>query len=760
MYTGDVCDPGHLGTVDEPACDPAPVTFGVDYTGPELGRLELSELSPLRWGWIFSAGREDVTVGVTDNLSGVRADSGSVSPSGTVASGDLPVTYRPSDDLDRSLAGTLSFGIGEDAQRLTFSGTTVTVTDRAGNATTSRPIASWDGEGGTNVPEGATGVTVDVEAPVIEVSYDNDDVRNGRYYNAARTATVTLVESNFDIVRANDDERDGLVVARVGRDGNQVAELVARDFENPSGDGRTWVATYDFADDADWTLEAWHTDVVGHEAEPYATDFVVDTQAPAILVTWDNTEVANGMYYKAPRTATIEVRDRNFSPELGSVSTTAADASGAGAAAPGATAWSELEPRQAWGCSAHFGSELHYTLAVAATDLAGNAAEAYEEPEFVIDMTAPQVTITDVADRAAYADVVAPTISYSDTNFDATFTTYVLTGGRSGEGAYVAGVTEAEDATSRTVSFPDFERTPETDDVYVLDAQMTDLAGNQARQAVTFSVNRYGSNYVLTDGSGNILGCYLSRPQDVVVHEINASGLDASAGHAEVVHDSDVTSLAAGTDYEVGTGTNGAAWSETTYTFPARLFEEDGYYRILLTSRDLAGNLSQNTMADKNETRDDTAEIAFAVDTAAPTANVVGISSGGVYLDPDMRVTVDVDDNIQVARAQVLVDGTELAAWDNPGEGTEGLPEVTLASDGVPHDVELVVVDRAGNQTRVVYDGVVVAGDLLTYVLNTPRLLFGTVAGAILAVAVAGLATGLVLRHRRLTRDRYNPFGH
>lgn len=757
MYTVDLAYRGVSGTADEPACDPAPVTFGVDYTGPELGRLELSEVSPLRWGWVFSAGREDVTVGVTDNLSGVRADSGRVSPEGNVGAGDLPVTYRPSDGGGRSLAGTLSFGMGGDAQRLVLSGTTVAVTDRAGNPTTSAPLSGWDGAGGTNVPEGATGVTVDTEAPAIEVSYDNDDVRNGHYYAAGRTATVTLVESNFDLVRANDGD---LVVARVGRDGSQAAELCAKDFENPSGDGRTWVASYEFADDADWTLDAWHTDVVGHEAAPYDTAFVVDTQAPQILVTWDNTEVANGMYYKAPRTATIEVRDRNFSPGLGSVATSASDASGAAAPAPGATAWAELEPRQAWGCSAHFGSELHYAMTVTATDLAGNAAEAYEEPEFVIDMTAPEVSIAGVADHAAYADVVAPTISYSDTNFDATFTTYVLTGGRSGEGAYVPGVAEAEGATSRTVSFPDFERTPATDDVYTLDAQMTDLAGNQARQAVTFSVNRFGSNYVLTDGSGNVLGRYLSRPQDVVVHEINASGLDGAAGHAEVVHDADVRPLVAGADYEVGSGTDGASWSDTTYTFPARLFEEDGYYRILLTSRDLAGNLSQNTMDDKNETRDGTAEIAFAVDGTAPSAGLVGVAPGGVYLDPDKRALVDAEDNVGVARARVLVDGAEVASWDNPGTDPGALPEVRLAADGEPHDVEVVVVDRAGNETRVAYDGVVVAGDLLTYVLNTPRLLFGSVAGGIVGVAVAGLAIALALRHRRLARGRNNPFGH
>ena len=759
MYTVDIAYQGISGTSDNPLSNPDPVVFGVDYTGPELGRLELSELSPVQYGWIFSRGSEDITVGVTDNLSGIKDDSGYVSPSGNLSTDDLPVSYKASDEAERSLAGTLSFGFDQDAQRLTFDGTTVTVTDRAGNATTSTPIASWNGEGGTNVPEGATGVSIDTEAPVIEVTYDNNDVQNDRYYAASRTATITLIESNFDIARANDKD-DELVIAQVGRDGNRIARICASAFQNPSGDGKTWVATYAFEDDADWTLDGEYTDLAGREARPYSTAFVVDTQAPSIMVQWDNNDVANGMYYKAPRNATIEVNDRNFSPDLAAVETTAADASGVGVAAPGATAWNQIEERQKWGCSVAFGSELHYTMRITATDLAGNSAEAYEEPEFVIDMTSPVVSISNVSQYAAYSDVVAPAISYSDTNFDPTFTTYMLTGGRSGNNAYVSGITEQDEATSRTVTFPDFEHTLEMDDVYVLDAQMTDLAGNQAQQAVTFSVNRYGSTYMLTDESGNMLGSYLSRPQNVVVHEINPSGLDQSAGHAEIVHDSEVVSLTPGSDYQVGAGTDSTAWSDTTYTFPAKLFNEDGYYRVLLTSRDLAGNLSQNTMDAKNVNRNDTAEIAFAIDSTAPTADLVGITSNGVYLDPQKTVMVSTGDNLAIAHVEVLIDGEQIASWENPDKDEMSAPSVSLDADGQPHDVELVVVDRAGNQSRITYDGVVVTGDLLTFVLNTPRLLFGSVAGLIVAAAVVSIVVALVVRYRRLTSEKNNPFGH
>ena len=39
---------------------------------------------------------------------------------------------------------------------------------------------------------------IDTTAPRIEISYDNQNVQNGKYYNAPRTATIKVYERNFD----------------------------------------------------------------------------------------------------------------------------------------------------------------------------------------------------------------------------------------------------------------------------------------------------------------------------------------------------------------------------------------------------------------------------------------------------------------------------------------------------------------------------------------------------------------------------------
>ena len=768
-YAFDVAYEGLAGTPGSLEVDPAPVTFGVDYTAPNFGTLTLSDVTPAAWGWVFSTNDERMSAQLTDNVSGMRGSTAKVAPMGTVTADDLGATYVGSgnDCAGRTVAGSLDFSFGDDAQRLYFSGTKLSVKDVAGNEATvdmgsyvghdSNIPASWGEEYDTKP---YVGVAIDKVAPTIDVTYDNNDVHNGQYYNKARTATVTITESNFGLVRANDKDR---VIATVGRDGQEAGQVTAERFSNPSGDGTTWVATYTFEDDADWTLDVSFTDPANRVAESYHSAFVVDTTAPTISVQWDNTEAESGAYFKAPRTASVTVNERNFSSEFAGVTATASDASGAPAGAPGDTGWVEAKPREEYANSLHFGGELHYTMKVTVTDLAGNVAEEYNEPEFVIDMTAPQVSIGGVADHHAYADMAAPTIEFSDTNFDPGMAQYMLTGGRRGQDVYFD-TTDQETSTSKDVTFADFEHTLDNDDVYTLVATVKDKAGNTAQQTATFSVNRYGSNYVMLDGSGNVLGSYINKPQDIVVAEINASGLDEAKSRAELTHDTSVSTLAAGTDYTVASDNDQWAWNETTYTFPAKLFVDDGYYRLILTSTDLAGNLSQNTMNAKNQARDGSAAIDFAKDGTEPRAELVGITSNTAYLDPNKQVNVGVQDNLAVDTAQLTVDGNGVASWSGDdlaaGDLSQALQATGLPADDQNHDVELVVTDKAGNQTRVSATSVMVTSDLVTYVFHTPALLYAVTGGFVALLTVIGVAIFLSVRHHRLTEGRRNPFGY
>lgn len=732
--------------------------FGIDYTAPELGSLSFSETSPLPlyesgdkrdepWGWIFSRGDEVVSLVVGDNLSGVTLDTLFPTLSGTASS---TLSYEESAS---PRSGVVSLTFSGDGGRVLLEGTSLVVEDAAGNRAETGALAAY---ADSNLPEGAHSVAIDTEAPVIEVTYDNDDARNGHYYNRARTATVSIDESNFDLLMAYAPET---TVLSAFRDGSEHAseELVAEDFEPVTlEDGSVrYQASLAIEDDADWRLESGFTDPAQRRSNEYESAFVIDTQAPVIMVTYDNDESANAMYYSAPRTATIAVSDRNFSPELGSIDARSL----AGGAAPSVSGWSETSERAEWQTSAHFGGETHYQLSVAASDLAGNVAEPYDSGEFVIDMTAPQVSIGDVEGQVAYAGIVSPTIAYSDTNLDALVSSFTLTGARQGD-TFLPNASETSSATEKNVSLGNFPYEVERDDVYTLSAQAVDLAGNTSQVAVTFSVNRYGSTYYFAAGSEGISGSYLAAPRDVRVVEVNVSGLVTGEGRVELAQDDTSRALVAGEDYELDPNAPAEGWSATTYTFPARLFREDGFYRLTLTSTDEAGSLSQNTMVGKGANREGDFPVSFAVDGTAPVAALVGVEPGEAYLDPEKSAIADGRDNLGLSSLEVSVDGERLASWEGEGLASADVRTVALPTDGAPHTYLVEATDRAGNVATATYPGVVVTGDLITYILNTPELLALAVGGAlVLAGALASAGYLAVRRHRAHERER-NPFGH
>ena len=74
-----------------------------------------------------------------------------------------------------------------------------------------------------------------------------------------------------------------------------------------------------------------------------------------------------------------------------------------------------------------------------------------------------------------------------------------LTGANSGDANVESSISSIENG--QRIQYSDFARTEEMDDLYTLTAKITDLAGNLTEKAVRFSVNRYGSVFVLDEAS-------------------------------------------------------------------------------------------------------------------------------------------------------------------------------------------------------------------------------------------------------------------
>lgn len=84
-------------------------------------------------------------------------------------------------------AGSISFTMDGDSQRVYLGETSLTIRDEAGNPVDTGRLNAYEGVNGNqaaNALKGLNGVAIDTVAPTIAVSYDNNDVRNGKYYKA------------------------------------------------------------------------------------------------------------------------------------------------------------------------------------------------------------------------------------------------------------------------------------------------------------------------------------------------------------------------------------------------------------------------------------------------------------------------------------------------------------------------------------------------------------------------------------------------
>lgn len=720
--------------------------FVLDWTAPTLGSLTLS--NPGIRNGSLNVQTQPVTVtinGVTDNVSGVDDR--------TVAFADYGFTKLDgSEPHPESANGAISFSFSGDGQSLSLGNTSLKISDAAGNWSTTSVLSDYTGFQTTadNQVLGLTDIVVDTQAPTLSVAYDNNDVRNGKYYNAGRHMTVTLTESTFRFSRMQ-DPANGIVT--LTRDG-QPYTLRRTDFTNPSGDGKTWIAQFDCAEDGEWVSSASFTDVAGRTAA-WNDDFIVDTTKPVLTLTFDNNAVRNGKYYDAARVATLTATERNFDASATASPIVTTDADAAGQSGPASSGWSDANGDQVWNATVDFAADGTYTITAHVTDLAGNVSDEVSSPEFVIDATDPTLDITNVTDKTAYADRVIPEIQATDKNADVQTLTYTLKGVRRGNVTSKLTSTNLKSDADRTqtVSYTDFPHEVEDDDVYTLEATYTDLAGNSTHKAVTFSVNRFGSTYLFEGDTSDIVGTYIKQAQDVEVSEINVSGLDTQDSSVVVSNGttSETKTLGDG-DYKKET-VDDQGWSRTKYTLPASNFKDDGFYRVVLTSRDTAGNLSQNTMDNKNADRDGNAAIQFAVDGTAPVSSIAGVESGQHYIADSKDVHATSKDNLGIQTVTVSVDGVQRGQWS----GDDFDPQtavVQLAADGDVHSVTVSTIDEAGNASTATYDGIVVASSQWQYLMRH-QLVLVIVSFLALAIVLAAVVVIIAaLRHRRNERKR------
>lgn len=565
---------------------------------------------------------------------------------------------------------------------------------------------------------------IDVTDPEITVEWDLNDPANELYYNQTRTATVTIRERNFDAddVEFTVTNTDGAMPTFGGWS------------SSGSGDNTEHVCQVTFDQDGDYTFTLSFQDKAGNEASYDRVDeFTIDKTFPELTVTWNNNNSQNEFYYAESRTATIDILEHNFDPNLIDVVTTAD-----GASAPNVSGWSRNGDHNV--ATVTFSADADYTFDIEGMDLAENALDEYEQEQFTVDQTAPELEIFDIENMSANNGIVMPGVRYSDTNYDPDATVIAMTGYHNGPVEMNGTRTAA--ANGMEIKLNDFEHVPEMDDMYTMEATVYDLAGNSSEASVIFSVNRFGSVYTFSDATDALVGdngkYYTNEEQEIVVTETNVDTLE----FREITKNlnGSLNTMAEGEEYTVSESGTDVSWKQYTYTIPKENFEEEGTYILTIYSEDRAANTSDNNTKGK--------QIEFVVDKTSPSILVSGVENDGQYRENSRPVTLDVQDNIRLAEVQVQIDGEETVYTAE--EIVEADGKLTLTAGSANHWQEMSVTarDAAGNEeTAETIRFLITSNIFVQFFMNKP-LFYGTLI-ALAAAAAGGWRLWIVLKKRK-----------
>ena len=636
----------------------------------------------------------------------------------------------------------VSWNINEKQNtRVTQASSTITVKNNSNNIKISVKLTDRAG----NVSTKEQTLSIDKTNPTIKIEYDNNNHtshNDTEFFKANRTATITVTERNFnpediDYKITNTDN----VIPQIS---DWTKHAVAAG-ENPDGD--TYTATIVYAADGDYTFDIAYTDMAGNKADTVAQHkFTIDKTIPVISVSFDNNSAKNNNYYKADRTATITVNEHNFNAQdvKVNISATGADNSTA-ATAPSVSSWTSNGNIHT--ATVKFANDGKYAFDVNYTDLADNAAKENVVTTFYVDKTAPTVKISNVVNESANSGNVAPVISLSDNNYSGD---YVLSLTRVDINAKKTDVTNDFASTvvptnniGAVVTYANFASEEVNDGIYVLNATLTDKAGNSSADTITFSVNRFGSTYMGGDEETNALldNGYTNAEKDIVISEINVDKLTKS-NISLSLDSSSLKTLKQNVDYTIQEDSKTGQWHRYNYTVKSSNFENEGNYTLELSSTDAAKNTSTNRIRPVEKRK---LAVQFVVDKTSPVVNIAGIENNALYEENSKDVTIVCEDSYINPSSLVinldnktLKEGKDYTVEKDVASITAKI-KVNATSDISSQNIKVSVKDMAQNSGDGSVENFTLSATVLMRFFANPVLVI------ISAVILAGIIVMVVL---------------
>ncbi|WP_293970933.1 hypothetical protein [uncultured Ruminococcus sp.] len=335
------------------------------------------------------------------------------------------------------------------------------------------------------------------------------------------------------------------------------------------------------------------TDRAGHKEAEDIIPFSIDKTAPTIKVVYDNNDFKTyqgNKYFKADRTATITVTERNFNEADFTTDIKKAPNSNAGI-----DGWTHNYNSANPDASTHvahisFTSDDDYTVDMAFKDMAQNKAESPAQEKFTLDKTLPKISVSfdnnSSLNGSYYKAERTATITIEEHNFaadtehlDIKFNAYDEDNTTPVSAPSVVGWTSNGDTRTATVSFAN-------DGKYEFTVDYKDLAYNQAEQAKvdTFFVDKKNPEIKFENVEAN--AAYADSISPVVVFTDNNYD-----GYTTLTLERiDINSKSKIVNMNKTSVLNGVTGETVTYDNFGTIEENDGIYKLSAKMVDKAGN--------------------------------------------------------------------------------------------------------------------------------------------------------------------------
>lgn len=441
------------------------------------------------------------------------------------------------------------------------------------------------------------------------------------------------------------------------------------------------------------------------------TDFTIDQTTPEVSVRFDNNSAVNGKYFPAGRTATITVVEHNFDKNM-----VALDVTGAS----GSTDW--VDDGDTHTATVSFLNDADCKFAIQVVDKAGNICkndavnygDSAAPGEFVIDTTAPTLTLTGV--NGPFADACTPGFEGQDANMSTEYELRLMRSVRENAADDATALCSRELVNISTTdiravfqNIPDMLDNAEyySDGIYKLSVTIRDMADNTTTQEATFAVNRHGSFYIYGEALANLVTKQFAQNDFVdaqtgawTIMEYNASPVQPDSVQLQIYRDN---ALVTSVTPEIKGGMDDATGLyRYVYELDRNMFAQDGLYKVQVRSTDEAGNLSENIDEVDDNGNVTTPEkyqctLSFVIDNVDPEFKQITGLEKRRYREDSHEINFAVADTYGLARVSVLSGETVVAEYLCAAEIDALGGETKLAANQKPMPDELTLESVSGD---------------------------------------------------------------